>query len=58
VPKFKERLGLLDDAIGTSTALRSINATNNKLKELISTLWQEENSNAAQLKDLSAWVER
>lgn len=57
-PKFQERLGLLDDAIGTSTALRSINATNNKLKELISTLWQEENSNAAQLKDLSAWVER
>ena len=57
-PKFNERLGLLDDAIATSTALSSINATNSKLKELISTLWQEEKTSATQLEELSAWIEK
>ena len=56
-PNFKDRLGLLDDAIATSSSLRSINATSGQLKKLISTLWREENSDANQLKDLCVWVE-
>jgi hypothetical protein len=55
-PKFKDRLGLIDAAIATSSALHSINATNGKLKELLNTLWQEENSNVTQIKELSEWV--
>jgi very-short-patch-repair endonuclease len=56
-PKFKDRLGLIDEAIATLSALHSINATSSKLKQLIATLWQGENSNAAQLKELTRWVE-
>lgn len=57
-PKFKERLGLIDEAIAASSALHSINATNGKLKELLNVLWQEDNSNVAQIRELSEWIER
>jgi very-short-patch-repair endonuclease len=57
-PKFKDRLGLIDAAIATSSALHSINATNGKLKELLNTLWHEENSNVTQINELNEWVGR
>jgi very-short-patch-repair endonuclease len=57
LPKqFQDRLKLIDQAIATVGAKKSITETNGKLQVLLSTLWTDETSDADKLNELSTWL--